>query len=286
VSCSGEPEAGWASRCRSVCPVTLFCIPYPVCGWRASSPQASFSPAAGTGFPSITATCEPDVCGLGQSCRTPPGYLMVAATSPDIAASWGGLVFLCSYIVLFGVTQWIEVARGFSALAAGLLLLPMTVVSGLVVPPISARNLVRGPLIWAALACLAAGVLTLFLSSAAWLFLTVLVTILLGIAIGAASSNQLALYEQADPEALGRASGLMRSFGYLGSIASSAVIGIVFRQRVTDTGVAVIAVVMIGASIALLLVTMCLTALLAKRQPGDPAVPGRPDYWAARRTRP
>jgi sugar phosphate permease len=157
--------------------------------------------------------------------------------------------------VLFGVTQWVEVARGFSALAAGLLLLPMTVVSGLAVPPISRRNLVRGPLIWAALACLAAGVLTLFLSCAAWLFLTVLVTILLGFAIGAASSNQLALYEQADPEALGTASGLMRSFGYLGSIASSAVIGIVFRQRVTDTDIVVIAVIMIGASIALLLVT-------------------------------
>lgn len=166
-----------------------------------------------------------------------------------------GLVFLCSYIVFFGVTQWIEVARGFSALAAGLLLLPMTAVSGLVVPPISRRNLVRGPLIWAALACLAAGVLTLFLSCAAWLFLTVLVTILLGFAIGAASSNQLALYEQADPEALGTASGLMRSFGYLGSIASSAVIGIVFHQCVSDTGIVVIAVIMIGASITLLLVT-------------------------------
>jgi MFS family permease len=166
-----------------------------------------------------------------------------------------GLVFLCAYVVLFGVTQWIEVARGFSAFAAGLLLLPMTVVSGLVVPPISRRNLVRGPLIWAAVACLAAGVLTLFLSSAAWLFLTVLVTILLGLAIGAASSNQLALYEQAGPEALGTAAGLMRSFGYLGSIASSAVIGVVFRQRVTDTGIVVIAVIMIVASIALLLVT-------------------------------
>jgi MFS family permease len=166
-----------------------------------------------------------------------------------------GLVFLCAYIVLFGVTQWIEFARGLSAFAAGLLMLPMSVVSGLVVPPVSRRSLVRGPLIWAAAACLAAGVLTLFLSSAAWLFLSVLVTILVGFALGAASSNQLALYNQADPESLGTASGLMRSFGYLGSITSSAVTGIVFRQGVTDTGVVVIAVIMIVASIALMLVT-------------------------------
>jgi len=44
----------------------------------------------------------------------------------------------------------------------------------------------------------------------------------------------------------------MRSFGYLGSIASSAVIGIVFRQCVSDTGTVVIAIIMIGASITLL----------------------------------
>ena len=38
---------------------------------------------------------------------------------------------------------------------AGLLLLPMTLVGGLAILPVSRRNLVRGPVIAAAIACLA-----------------------------------------------------------------------------------------------------------------------------------
>ena len=166
-----------------------------------------------------------------------------------------GLVFLCSYLLLYGVTQWVQVARGFSALAAGLLLLPMTVVSGVFVPAIARRNLVRGPLVWTALGCLGAGVVGLFLSSPAWVVLIVAVTVLLGFANGAASSNQLALYSQVEPDQLGTASGLMRSAGYVGSIASSAVTAYVFRVHVTDAGVTTIAAVMIGAGLVLLLLT-------------------------------
>jgi len=64
------------------------------------------------------------------------------------------LVGLCVYVVLYGITQWLEAGRGMSALGAGLLLLPMSVISGVVVAPISRRNLVRGPVIVAPLASL------------------------------------------------------------------------------------------------------------------------------------
>lgn len=163
-----------------------------------------------------------------------------------------GLVMLCGYVVLYGITQWLEASRGMSELDAGLLLIPMTAVSGIVIVPFSRRNLVRGPIIGAAVACVIAAVCALFLPTPAWLVLTLAVTMLLGFSQGAASSNQLALYSQAPAEVLGTASGLMRSFGYLGSIASSAVTGIVYRTSVTDTGVTTIAWVMVGASIALL----------------------------------
>ena len=62
-----------------------------------------------------------------------------------------GLVLLCVYAVLYGVTQWNETVRGLSETEAGLLLLPMTLISGLVISPVSRRNLVRGPVIAAAL---------------------------------------------------------------------------------------------------------------------------------------
>ena len=55
-----------------------------------------------------------------------------------------GLVLLCIYVVLYGITQWVESVRGVSETVAGLLLLPMTLISGVVVFPVSRRNLVRG----------------------------------------------------------------------------------------------------------------------------------------------
>ena len=166
------------------------------------------------------------------------------------------LIFLSCYLVLYGLSEWIEASRGLSELYTGLLLLPMTVVSGLVIPPMARRNLVRGPIVWSAVACLAAGAVALLLPGNAWLAVTLIITVLLGFAQGAASSNQLALYGQAPPEVLGTASGLMRSFGYFGSIASSAVTGIVFRHHVSDSGITTIALIMTGASVVLLAISV------------------------------
>jgi predicted MFS family arabinose efflux permease len=167
-----------------------------------------------------------------------------------------GLVMLCGYVVLYGITQWLEASRGLSELATGLLLLPMTVVAGVVIVPFSRRNLVRGPIIGAALACAIAAVCALFLPSPAWLGLTLAVTVLVGFSQGAASSNQLALYSQTPPEILGTASGLMRSFGYLGSIASSALTGIVYRNSVSDAGIITIAWVMVAVSVILVAISV------------------------------
>jgi MFS family permease len=159
------------------------------------------------------------------------------------------LVGLCVYIVLYGLTQWLEAARGMPALTAGLLLLPTTLISGIVVIPISRRNLVRGPIIAAALASLVGSVGVLLLNSTTRIVWIVAITLLFGVALGAgASGNQIALYTQAPPDQLGVAAGLFRTFGYIGSIASSAITGIVFHSQVSDAGVHTIALIMIGVS--------------------------------------
>jgi sugar phosphate permease len=72
----------------------------------------------------------------------------------------------------------------------------------------------------------------------------------------AAAGNQTALYTQAPAEQLGTASGLLRTFGYVGSIASSAITGIVFHTRVTDGGVHLIAWIMVGVSLVLVAMTL------------------------------
>jgi MFS family permease len=183
-----------------------------------------------------------------------------------------GLVLLCSYVVLYGITQWVEVVRGLNETESGLLLLPMTLISGLVIFPVSRRNLVRGPVIAAAFACLLGSAGVLLFSSSGWIGWVILVTAVFGVSMGLASSgNQTALYAQAPADQLGTASGLLRTFGYVGSIASSAITGIVFRTRVTDSGVHLVGWIMIGVSVALVLVSVADRTLRA--QPAD-SVPG------------
>ena len=178
------------------------------------------------------------------------------------------LVALCVYVVLYGITQWLEAGRGMSALGAGLLLLPMSVISGGGVAPISRRNLVRGPVIVAALASLVGSAGVLFLTSDTSIVWIVLITLVFGVALGtAASGNQIALYTQAPPEQLGVASGLFRTFSYVGSIAASAIIGVVFHTSVSDGGVHLIAVIMIGVSIAAVALSVFDRKL---RSPGRP----------------
>ena len=163
-----------------------------------------------------------------------------------------GLAMLCLYVVLYGVTQWIEAVRGLSETGAGLIVLPMTLLSGLVVSPVSRRNLVRVPVIGAAVACLIGSAGVLFLSSSVWIGWIIVITLVFGVVSGfAAAGNQTALYSQAPAGQLGTASGLLRTFGYVGSIASSAITGVVFRSSVTDGGVHIIGWIMIAVSLAL-----------------------------------
>jgi len=113
------------------------------------------------------------------------------------------LILLCVYIVLYGITQWLEAGRGFSAISTGLLLLPMTAISGVIIAPISRRNLVRGPVIAAAIACLAGSAGVLFLGSSTSIVWIIAITLAFGVAMGAgASGNQTALYTQAPADQL------------------------------------------------------------------------------------
>ena len=198
---------------------------------------------------------------------------------------------LCAYTVLYGVTQWLQVGRGMTALDAGLILLPMSAVSAVIARPVSQRNLLRTPLAVAAVACLAAASGVLFLTHSSPIAWIIVVTLLFGVALGTgASANQTALYAQVPPEQIGTASGLFRTFGYIGSIASSAIISVTFHTSVTDHGLHIIAVIMIATSAVALLLTVADRQLMSQpsvapggggkktptaEPPGEPAtVPG------------
>jgi MFS family permease len=191
--------------------------------------------------------------------RTPFLDVRLLAANPGLANTYlrFGLTQLCVYVVLYGVTQWVEGVRGFSESAAGLLLLPMTLVSGLIITPLSRRHLVRGPVIAAAAACLLGSVGVLLFSSTVWIGIVVILTLVFGLAIGfSTAGNQTSLTQHAPADQLGTASGLLRTFGYVGSIGASAVTGLVFHHNVTDHGVHQIGWIMTAVSLVLAALTL------------------------------
>lgn len=172
---------------------------------------------------------------------------------------------LCVYTILYGLTQWIEAGRDMSARSAGLLLLPMSAVAAVLARPISQRNLIRSPLLIAAGSCLAASTGVLLFSNNTPIGWIVAVTVGFGITLGAmVSANQTALYRQAPADQIGTASGLFKTFGSIGSIASSAVIAIAFHAGATDTRLHNIALTMIGVSIIGVLLVICDRTIMAR----------------------
>ncbi len=167
------------------------------------------------------------------------------------------LTLLGVYVILYGLTQWLEAARGFSAEEAGLVLLPMGALAVLVSRPISGRNLVRSPLIAAALSLIVGAVGVLFLTMLSSGIAIVAVALIFGITIGTTTvGNQTALYNQAPANHVGTAAGLLRTFGYLGSIAAATITGIAFRTNVTDSGLHFMAIVLIAAGVVVLVMTL------------------------------
>jgi MFS family permease len=145
--------------------------------------------------------------------------------------------------------QWLEAARGISASSAGLLLLPMAGLAAALALPVAARNLVRAPLIAAGVSCLVGSFGLLLVTTTTSVIWIVLVTTVFGITLATTTTaNQTALYTEVSADQLGTASGLLRSFGYVGSIASAALISVVFHATVDDHGLHVIAWIMVGVS--------------------------------------
>lgn len=182
---------------------------------------------------------------------------------------------LCVYTVLYGLTQWLQAGRGLSSQEAGLLLLPMSALSALIAQPVAKRNLVRAPLLAAAISCLIASIGVLMLTTSTPIVWIVAITLVFGITLGTTiSANQTTLYTQVAASQIGTASGLFRTFGYIGSIASSALISIVFHTKVTDHGLHTIAWIMVAVSAAGLLMVVADRQIMRQAQVRrDPSTP-------------
>jgi nicotinamidase-related amidase/predicted MFS family arabinose efflux permease len=167
------------------------------------------------------------------------------------------LSMLGIYVMLYGLTQWLEAAHGLSAYAAGLVLLPMGLLSAVAARLVANYVNVRMPLIVGAALLVLGSIASLFLTSGTPIIAIIGVTALFGLMSGISNlSNQTALYRVAPAEKLGTASGLLRTFGYVGSIASATITGIAFRTRVSDGGLHHVSLIMIAIGAVVLLMTV------------------------------
>ncbi|MFJ2876243.1 MULTISPECIES: MFS transporter [unclassified Streptomyces] len=179
------------------------------------------------------------------------------------------LTLLGVYSVMYGMTQWMEAAHGFSTVGAGLLLLPMGAVSALLSRPLATRNLVRGPLIASAVTMLLGSAGIMLLTSHSPAIAIVLVSLVFGVTSATTTvGNQTALYLAAPPDRIGTASGLFRTFGYLGTITSAVIGGIVFRDGASDHGLHTLGVVLVAAGLAVLLLTVLDRRLMGRGTDG------------------
>ncbi|MGH3502167.1 MAG: MFS transporter [Nocardioidaceae bacterium] len=131
-----------------------------------------------------------------------------------------------AYALLYGYTQWLEDGHDLSASAAGLVLLPMSLVAIVLSATTGRLRQLRGRLLAGAGAQAVAGVLLLVTGPDSGMWLLVLIVLIGGIPRGLSNlANQTALYRQADPDRIGASAGLLRTVFYLGAIVAGAAQG-------------------------------------------------------------
>ncbi len=197
------------------------------------------------------------------------GFLVRERTTPtpfiDFSMFRGGLgrvyatyatVNTVFYSMFFGLPLWLEQAGGYSPGVVGLLMLPFAGL-GVAATPVAARLVrTRGVrlVLGIGMATMGAGTSILLLLGSGTPVVAILgITVVLG--VPNAFNNlglQAALFEAAPREKIGAASGLFQTFRYVGTFLSSALLGIVFGGKADDSGMHILAAVLVAISLALL----------------------------------
>jgi MFS family permease len=167
------------------------------------------------------------------------------------------VAFIVSYAFLYGFTQWTEEGFGLSPFHAGLVQIPMFGVSILVSIVSGRRKGVRGKLLIGAVAQIAACVVMLTLTGGSPVWTLIVVAVIFGVPQGLNSlALQNSVYYQADPERTASSAGLLRTFGYVGSMVASATTAAAFGQRADTGGMHHLTWIMLGAGAVFLLLTV------------------------------
>lgn len=190
--------------------------------------------------------------------------LRVLGGNLPLVATYGRamVAYTVAYAFIYGFTQWTEEGFGLSPFVAGLVQIPMFAVSIGISVITGRRDGVRGKLLLGAVAQIVACVLMLTLTAASPFWLLVLIAVVFGIPQGTVSlALQNSVYHQADPERTGSSAGLLRTFGYLGSMIASAATAASFGQHASTAGMHQLVWVMLAAGVLFLAITVLDRAL-------------------------
>ncbi|MFE3456635.1 MFS transporter [Nocardiopsis aegyptia] len=178
------------------------------------------------------------------------------------------LVYLCTYLVIYGITLWLQSAAGYTADAAGWMQLPAVVLAGAAAWLASRSRGVRLPLIVAASVLVTGGLLLTVTTTAAPVWFLLAVIALFGPPQGlTAVSNQVTVYGQAPEGRMGSVAGLSRTAVQVAAIAASGIIGPVFGPVPDDRGLHVIGWLIAALAGAALLLTALDPALRRLSRP-------------------
>ena len=167
------------------------------------------------------------------------------------------LVALGNYTALYGVSQWMEQSAGLNASSVGLILLPLSGLSIVISRVVSRRGWVRWPLILAGTALVLTAVVMFMITQHSSVLVLIGMSLLFGCANGFSGfANQATLYGQTRAEEIAVASGLYRTFSYIGAIFSSSLISITFGSAATDGGLHALAWVLGGIGVVVVLLTV------------------------------
>lgn len=183
------------------------------------------------------------------------------------------LTATATYAFMFGYVQWLEQGRGLSEATAGLLMLPTSVVAVAVASATGRRAPVRTALLVGSGSLLLGGTVLAVVQPASPTWLLVLAGVGIGGMQGLAGlAHQKALARQADAASVGAASGLLRTFMYLGALVSTAAIAALYADGPTTAGLHDLALAMAACALAVGVLTLVDRSLRRRPTTGRPAV--------------
>lgn len=172
------------------------------------------------------------------------------------------LVGLGIYTALYGTSQWMEQSAGLSPSAVGLVLLPLSGLSIVIARVVSNKGWVRVPLVLAGVALMMTAAVMLLITHKSGGLVLIGMSLLFGFSNGFSGfANQAALYVQTPAGDIAVASGLYRTFGYIGAIFSASLISITFGGAATDSGFHTLGWVIGGIGAAVLVLTLIDSAI-------------------------